>query len=116
MAATVMNMAPTAFGANLAVSIVGASQLAKTVNPPANIIDAAKKQKAKYVEKSAALATSTAQLDAEIALVAAWATGTPAEQARYLEMTTKRAAQVEYKAWLDAEVTRLADAIALAGG
>lgn len=116
MASQIMNMAPQQFASGLSIAIVGAAQLTKTVNPPTDIIGAATKQKAKYVEKSAALATSIATANAELALIANWATGTLAEQARFAELTAQKDSKVEYKAWLDAEITRLTNAIALAGG
>lgn len=116
IASQVMNMAPQKFVGGLSIAIVGAAQLTKTVNPPTDIIAAAVKQKTKYQEKSTELAASIAKANAELALVASWENGTLAEQARFTELTNRKNSLIEYKAWIDAEVTRLTDAITQAGG
>lgn len=116
IASQVMNMAPQKFVAGLSIAIVGAAQLTRTVNPPSDIIAAATKLKAKYQEKSAGLAAGIAKASAELALIAAWENGTLAEQARFQELTARKAAQVEYKAWIDAEIARLTTAINQAAG
>jgi len=116
IASQIMNLAPQKFVGGLSIAIVGAAQLTRTVNPPTDIIAAATKQKTKYQEKSADMADGIAKANAELALIASWENGTLAEQARFQELTARKASQVEYKAWLDAEITRLTDAIALASG
>lgn len=75
--------------------------------PPADLVEAAKKDKASLTAKKTAINTKITAIDAQLALMAGWEAGNSMQVARKTETQAQKQALVDLVASIDAEVARL---------